>query len=262
MDELYSQAKELIKDKNYKEAIDVLKKLITEAESQYKGLEGKVFSFNHILETYYYAYFKKDVSKIEYTDYNINAFYRMLGFAQMHMDKHIDAITSYDKALKWNPVDLDTYLQLAELYKKVENLEGEKRVTLESYNYCCTRSTMARFYRNMGFYYLQKYMPDVAGALYVYSNIYYETEYAHNELDFIAKATQKEIPDYDIGSLQKILSDNDIPIGPNSDTIGITYRVGQLELEAGNKDAARDCFMMVYDLTQDEEVKQILETQL
>lgn len=262
MEELYRKAKEKIKEKNYREAVSVLTELTSRAEERYKNCSGKRFSFNHILEVYYYAYFKKDVSKLEYTDCDINAFYRMLGFAQMHLDRHIDAIKSYDMAIKWNPVDLDTYLQLGELYKKGKNLEALKKVTSELYNYCCTRATMARFYRNMGFYYLEKSDPETAGVLYTYSNIYYHTEHADRELEFVARALQRDAFSYPLSYMQQVLDGKQIPKGPNSDTIGITYRVGQLELEAGNLDNARECFMMVYDLTQDEEVEKILKEQL
>ncbi len=262
MEQLWSKAKNLIKDKDYKSAIPVIKELTDKVEAIYSNRSDKLFSFNHILETYYYAYFMKDVSPLEYTEYAINSYYRTLGFCQMHIGKHIDSIKSYEKALKWNPVDLDTYLQLAELYKKVNNLESLRKVTFESYNLLCSRATMARFYRNLGFYYLEKYEPELAAILYKYSNIYYETEHATKELEFIEKAIGKSIPEYSLKYMQDKLNEKNIPVGPNPDTIGITYRVGQLELEAGNDKEARECFMMVYDLTLDEEVKNILETKL
>ena len=260
MEQLWSKAKNLIKDKDYKAAIPVIKELTDKVEAMYDNHSNKLFSFNHILETYYYAYFMKDVSQLEYTEYAINAYYRTLGFCQMHIGKHIDAIKSYEKALKWNPVDLDTYLQLAELYKKVNNLDSLRKVTFESYNFLCSRATMARFYRNLGFYYLEKYEPELAVILYKYSNIYYETEFANKELEFIAKAIRNEIPEYSLKYMQEKINEYNIPVGPNPDTIGITYRVGQLELEAGNTKEAKECFMMVYDLTQDYEVENILKS--
>lgn len=260
MEKLWSEAKNLIKDKDYKGAISVLKELTKKVEAIYDNHSNKLFSFNHILETYYYAYFMKDVSQLEYAEYAINSYYRTLGFCQMHAGKHIDSIKSYEKALRWNPVDLDTYLQLAELYKKVNNLDSLRKVTFESYNLLCSRATMARFYRNLGFYYLEKYEPELAAILYKYSNIYYETEFATKELEFIAKAMQQEIPEYSLKYMQDKLVEKNIPVGPNPDTIGITYRVGQIELEAGNTKEAKECFMMVYDLTQDEEVRVVLES--
>ena len=118
---------------------------------------------------------------------------------------------------------------------------------------------MARFYRNMGYYYLEKEEFETATALYQYSNIFCYTDSADRELRFIGRAQDKDIPEYDIPAMQKILGENNIPLGPNPDTIGITFRVGQLEMDRDNFESARDCFMMVYNLTQDAETKAYIE---
>lgn len=247
---------DLIKEENYKAAIPLLKELCEGIDKKYEN--QKVFSFNHILESYYYVCFFKDDSNLTYAEHNINSYYRMLGFCNMKIGKNIDAVYAYNKALTYNPVDLDTMLQLGELYKKIGNLEMLYEVTLKAYNYCSTRATMARFYRNLGFYFLEKYEPDTALVLYQYSNIYCETTAANNELKYIASALNTPIKNYDLKYMQDVLNEKQIPLGPNPDTIGITYRVGQLELAANNIDSAKDCFTMVYDITNDDEVLEIL----
>lgn len=257
--ELYDKSKKAIEGKKYSEAIVVLKEMIELAEAGYADKDGKWFSFNHILETYFYVCFLKDASPLNYTEYNISAFYRLYGFSLMKLERFEKARDAYKQAIKWNPVDLDSFVQLAELYKQMKDLENVKKVTMDFYNYCCTRAMMARFYRNMGYYYLEKYEPDTAVALYQYSNIFCHTDSADRELRFLEKAMKKEIPQQEIPKLQKVLKDKDIPPGPNPDTLGITFRVGQLEMDKNNFESAKDCFMMVYDLTQDAETKAYIE---
>ncbi len=257
--ELYDESKKCIESKRYSDAVKVLKEMIGLAEKEYEEKDGKWFSFNHILETYYYVSFMKDASPLQYTEYNISAFYRLYGFSLMKLERYEKAKDAYIQAVKWNPVDLDSYVQMAELYKQMKDLEGVKSVTMNFYNYCCTRETMARFYRNMGYYYLEKDEFETAAALYQYSNIFCYTDSADRELRFIGRAQDKEIPQYDIPVMQKILGENGIPLGPNPDTIGITFRVGQLEMDRDNFESARDCFMMVYNLTQDAETKAYIE---
>lgn len=257
--ELYNEAKKCIEGKKYSRAVKVLEEMTGLAEKEYKGREGKWFSFNHILETYYYVCFMKDASPLQYTEYNISAFYRLYGFSLMKLTRYEKAKDAYLQAVKWNPVDLDSYVQMAELYKQMKDLEGVKKVTMKFYDFCCTRETMARFYRNMGYYYLEKNELETAAALYQYSNIFCPTDSAARELRFIERAWDKEMTEYDIPSIQKLLSENNIPLGPNPDTIGITFRVGQLEMDKDNFECARDCFMMVYNLTQDAETKAYLE---
>lgn len=258
IDQKFEQCKKLIEQEHYSKAIPALKEVISEVSNLYINSDDKYLSFNHILETYYYAYFLKDVSKIKYTDYNINAMYRLLGFALMKVNRLDEAIMAYNHGLDWNPVDLDTLLQLGELYKMTNNIKSLRKVSFEAYNFCCTRATLARFYRNLGYYYLEQYKPEIARALYMYSNIYFQTENADNELKFINQAT-KEDNNYTLKELQSILENEKIPLGPNSDTLGITYRVGQIEMDNKNFENAADCFAMVYDLTMDEEVEALLK---
>lgn len=255
----FEKIKKLVEKQNYDDAADLLEPFMEEIETAYQAKKGTAFSFNHILEVYEYEYFKKPLTPPEYTDLNISAFYRFYGFVLMHLNLFTEAIEAYEKALSWNPVDLDAILQLVELYKRTGELEKVKKYSFLCYDFCCTRATLARFYRGLGFYYLETQQPDIAIPLYIYSNIYYETKQANNELDFLEKALNAPLKQYSIQELQAVLKGNQIPIGPNPDTLGIAYRVGQLELESGNIDNARDCFTMVYDLTLDAQVKEILE---
>ena len=70
---------------------------------------------------------------------------------------------------------------------------------------------------------------------------------------------KKDNTEYNLSQLQEIIKKEDIPLGPNSDTLGITFRVGQIEMDNGNYQNAADCFAMVYDLSCDEEVKVLME---
>lgn len=259
IDEKYEKCKVLIEQEHFSKAIPLLKEVINASEYIYSGTNERYLSFNHILETYYYAYFLKDVSKLNYTEYNINAMYRLLGYALMKVNRLDEAVMAYNHGLDWNPVDLDTLLQLGELYKMTNNIKSLRKVTFEAYNFCCSRATLARFYRNLGYYYLEEYKPEIARVLYMYSNIYYNTEQADNELKFIIQATKQNKRDMSLKEMQDILKEEKIPLGPNSDTLGITYRVGQIEMDSHNYENAKDCFAMVYDLTMDEEVKELMD---
>lgn len=259
IDKRYEECKKLIEQQHYSKSIPLIKELIEEISAPYLNTGERYYSFNHILETYYYAYFLKDVSKLNYTEYNINAMYRLLGYALMKVNRLDEAVMAYNNGLNWNPVDLDTLLQLGELYKMTNNIKSLRKVSFEAYNFCCSRATLARFYRNLGYHYLESYKPEIARVLYMYSNIYFETENAVNELKFISETLKDSTDNIPLKDMQEILEKEKIPLGPNSDTLGITFRVGQIEMDNGNFENAADCFAMVYDLTMDEEVKALLD---
>lgn len=255
----YEEVKEMIKKGDYLAAKESLDTIIASVEGTYKETETTEFlSFNHIMEFYIYNVVFKPEKQVAATDIPFNEYYRTLGVVCSMMEAYDEAKTALMTALKWNPVDLDTYLSLGEVYKHTGELEEFLKITNEGYRFCCTRATMARYYRNVGYYYMSKYEPKLAVALFNYSNVYYLTDNANDEIKYLEAALEEEMPEISVKELQEILTKAEIKLGPDSETIGIVYRVGQLMLDEGRKAEARDCFSIVYDITLDEEAGQIL----
>ena len=118
---------------------------------------------------------------------------------------------------------------------------------------------MARYYRNMGFYYVARYNTEAARVCYTYSNIYYKTDNADNELKYLEQALNDRTPEYSVKQMQEILDENEVEPGPDSKTIGIIYRVGELMMNDKDYKLARDCFSIVYDITQETQLKTLLD---
>jgi tetratricopeptide (TPR) repeat protein len=215
-------------------------------------------SLNHVMEYYIFAYYYKPVADVKCTDVPYGEYYRAYGDLCIELEKYNAAEAAYNNAVKWNPVDLDAILGIAESCKYRNKLSEYFHLTKQAYRYCCTRATMARYYRNMGFYFLSTYKPEVARACYIYSNIYYHTENADSELAYLETALKDETPKMEIREMQKIFAENEIEPGPNPDTIGVIYQVGKLMMNDGANKLAKDCFSIVYDITQEKELEELL----
>ena len=216
-------------------------------------------SLNHVMEYYVYACYFEPEADVKCTEIPVGEYYRTYGELCLRLSKFHRAEDAYRKAICWNPVDLDSYLGLAERYKNLNMLSRYLDITRQAYRFCCTRATMARYYRNMGFYFVAKYQTEAARVCYTYSNIYYKTENADNELKYLEDALKEETPEYSIRDMQKILEGQDVEPGPDSKTIGIIYRVGELMMEDKDYALARDCFSIVYDITQEGRLKTLLD---
>lgn len=233
--------------------------------SQNTDIKGNIkdntinISLNHVMEYYIYAYYFKPECEVVCTDKPFGNWFRQYGDLCMQQERFRAAEAAYKDAICWNPVDLDAILGLAECYKHLNMLDRYLTVTKEAYRYCCTRATMARYYRNMGYYYTSKYNTDVARACYIYSNIYYKTENADKELAYLENALKDKTPDMDIATMQKMFDENGIEPGPNPDTIGIVYRVGELMMQDGDYKPAKDCFSIVYDITREKALEELLD---
>ncbi|MDO5520797.1 MAG: hypothetical protein Q4G58_09940 [bacterium] len=236
---------------------EAIEEFIKKAEKEYQKELNVCLSFNHPVEACYYDYF---VSKEAYTRVPVNMgyLYRTLGMMYAKENKLRKSETSYNRASRWNPVDLDTIYCLIENNKRENELEKVLKLTKKAYDFCCTRADLAHYYRNLGFYYLESYEPQLAKALYEYSQCFYETEQAANELAYIANALQQEEMKLSISEIQKTLQERGIPVQANPTTLAITYQVGKACLQSGDAESANDCFLMVYDVTGDEEVRSLL----
>lgn len=256
----FEAIKDMIKNGDFKRAKILMEEFLAKIDGLYEEEDDCIYlSLNHVAELYLNAYYNRPVKEVRQPEYPYNEYYRIYGYILTELGQYNSAIAAYETSLKWNGVDIDTIYALGEVYKRTGVLDKYLEVTKSAYNYACTRATMARYYRNLGFYYLEKYEPDIATALYVYSNIYYETENAANELAYIKSATGRDIPKYDLAMIQQILLSKGIELGPNPDTIGIIYRVGQLLMEDNDNERAKECFTIVYDITQDEECRELIE---
>ncbi len=259
-DTAYQAVLDMVKCGDFEKAKSTMEELLKSADGRFVNDDSNIYlSLNHVMELYEYSYFFKTDKDIKCTDIMYNEYYRTYAQILVHLGEYEAAVKACETAIGWNPVDLESLLEMAEIYIGMGNhFEEYFEATQNAHRYCCTRATMARYYRNMGRYYLEKYKPDVARALYVYSNIYFQSEAADSALQFIESALNRKTPEYQIKELQQILEDNGIELGPCADTIGIIYRVGNLMLESKDLDRARDCFAIVYDITQDEETGTLL----
>ena len=150
---------------------------------------------------------------------------------------------------------MDARFAKIELEKANGELDRVQKETMELYPYLCTRATMARFYRNLAFCQVELYNPNLAAMLYQYSNLFFQTENADNEIVYLEKALKTKYPEWDIHHLQAELASNQIPVAAPSKTLGLLYQIGKSEEAKGHYQEAMECYLMVYDLTQDEEVR-------
>ena len=234
------------------------------------------------MEYYIYACYFEPETDVKMPELPIAEYYRTYAELCAKLQKYKRAEDAYKNALCWNPVDLDSYLGLAECYKYLNMITRYLDMTKQAYRFCCTRATMARFYRNMGFYYLSSYNTDMAEACYTYSNIYYHTDNADSELEYIKNAlaaaknnenkdsinkdedviTKEEVNEngqkYTIKQMQEMFDKEHVEPGPDSKTIGIIYRVGELMLQDKEYRLAKDCFMIVYDITNEQQLEGLI----
>ena len=215
-------------------------------------------SIHHIAEIYLYEYY---ISNDNYTIIDEDKLIRVLNEGDTYQEKKSfdKAFDKYMDALKLNPVSSDIFRKVIKCLRESKQFDEMKKMTLKSYDFCCTRNEMAFFYRNLGFYYLETYKPDLAGALYRYSDFFAESETAANEIKYLETAMKKNYSNLSISDIQASLDENNIPKAANPVTLALLVKAGEEALSKNNRIQALDCYKMVYDLSYDNEIKEIID---
>lgn len=211
-------------------------------------------SIFHISEMYLYEYYNKD------NDYTISSEDKLTplleeGIKLENAGQDDAALQKYLSAHMENPVNYEAYSSIIRVCRKKGDLQGLYNYTIESYNYCCTRAELALFYRNLGFYYLEKYKPEVASALYQYSKLFKYNENADSEINYLKEAMGDKIHELTIEEMQSLLKKEEIPLAANSITLALLVKAAEEAEETKLYNQALDCYKMVYDLTGDNEIE-------
>lgn len=255
---LYEAGNASLEKKDYRDAFSRYRMIIKEAETIYEKEGGRFYSFEHPLDVVLFRYFQTAEDAFQEAELPMSRFYRKLGITQIHLKDYEGALRSFDASSHWNPADADMMLRVAELHKRAGRPDSARKAADDAYHYCFTRAEMARYYRCYGFFYLEKYKPELAAALYQYSMLYYPSQSAEQELTFLYRAMNKDPEKLSTEQLIDTLNDLGLPLGPDNTTIGLIYQFGMQSLEGGSRDLAKQCLSLVYDITADEETAALL----
>ncbi len=250
MEELWSKIRQIFEGMMLDPATALadVAQLVQAAETAMSELPGEWHSFGHVTEQYYYDYFCGGEG-YQAAPVNVGEIWRFFGSKLWQAGQQADAREAFTRALRWNPVDVESMLALGECCKHARDLEKFWEVTDEMYDLCNTRALLARYYRNLGFYYVEKYQPDLAEALYLYSELYCPTEGAQNELKFLAEALERPTPLHTEEELRAILERAEIPREPSAEMLALTQQAATDCEDAGRYAEAAECYFLLYDVT-------------
>ena len=141
---------------------------------------------------------------------DIDYAYYALGVIEVE-NKNLSKAREYlRRAIEWNPVYVDAYFEYAETFKMAGNLETFYTVTNNIYDKIFLPGHLARYYRNLGYYFIEKENYNLATCLFLHSLSFEETDMAKSEIMYIKQLSGSlNILEPDV--TKQILNANDIP---------------------------------------------------
>lgn len=220
-------------------------------------------SFDDPFEQVIYMYRSKTHRRIERADEAVGRLYFLNGLLLSENAEMGAARASYKKALHYNPVSSSIGLQIADTYKQEGKLNRFAGATMNVLHNAFTSKTIAKCMRNLGYFFSEKELWQEALAFNLLSLTFEEkSKEAEDEIDYIrgqAKASGVELHE----PLPEEFQDYERRYGflthPDPDVIGIAWSTGKHNFENGEDRTAGYFLKIVYELTGDEETKQMLD---
>lgn len=226
-----------------------LKELIEKLVLKYKKHKAVLFCPNHNLEIYLYQFWVNP-DEYECSPYPLNSLFRKKGMLEEKAGMLEEAEQSFQNAMEWNPVDIESRLALCENNAKRGEWYALLENTRKMYCYCYTCADIARYYRYLGRHYLEVYQPQLSACLYHYSNYWYRTQAADHEIEFLKSAVGKRIKEFSLRADQQILKENGIPLQIEADTLEIFRYAAKKET---NNEVQKLYYDMLHQVAKAEE---------
>ena len=246
--------KDLIKNKDYEKAENMLLDLITQSNNKVIEDENNTYySFNNYIEILIFWYMYKPEKRNICPDINYSEIYYYLGFINIEIKNYGKAQEYFKKGLEWNPMDVSIMFENAYLYRMLGDIERYKAEIEKTNPFIYEIGYMAKYYRELGWYYVEKKSFDLANALYTQSLAFYETDMAKRELEFIAKSENRKARLSTAEEMQKLFRDYNITFGFNRNTVDIIIdEYNRLYNENPQPDVINFISKKLYDITLDD----------
>lgn len=250
--------------KEYSKALDLMSNLVEKMEQSPMYQSDSVteyFTFETPFEFFMCAQKLKTGKEIKWIEYPYAEIYLQYGSLLIDLKRYEEANQMLEKALQWNPMSAKIGYEYAETFKIMGMLDKYIEITRKAFSVAYTKEEVARGYRNFGYYLIEQEKYQAAIGCYLLSLQYdRESKNAQSELYYIHQKTNGKVKQPTIDELESIAEREDFPMGVNRDVLGIAVSYGKHFLEEGQTEGARAMFEIVYDLTDDKAIKELLDS--
>jgi len=261
-DAAIEEAEFQISKKNFGKALDILESLIGKIEND-KGefnvyLDDKVseyHNFRNPFEDILYCEMNEPLKEVRNMRRNFDNLYYVYGALLFELERFDESEKALLKAIGINPIRVEAMFELGEIYKLRGDLERYMDLSKQCLKISYSGKNVARCFRNMGYYYVEKELYDAAVVMYYISmNFDRQTQIAQSELYYIQQTTGKPAPSFSSDEMEAICREHDVPFGPNDLVLEVAYTLGKMAENDKEYDASRFFYSIIYSLTRSDKV--------
>lgn len=241
-------------NRDIEKAKEILLEVINSPVEFKENEEERFFSFGNIIEFLTSKYILDIKKKSVWITLNYSLAYNMLAFISNEEKDFEKAIEYADKALYYNPMDLNNAFEKGETYKMQRKYEEMLKVTTNVYDYIFSPEDLARYYRNLGYFYTEACQFEISFSLYLISMLYQESKGAYQEILYIKQVLKNPEYNVDLDTAFGILKKNNIPIGIRKENLNVLYSLYlNEELRKHNPNVIKELKRRLYKFTNDKQ---------
>ncbi len=260
-DNAIDNVKKFIHENEIDKAFELAKELVNDYEKnglEFKNdTENEYFCFGEPIEEILYIQFNDPEKHIRRNPYDYSVLFYLYGSLLIEKGEIQEAQLALLKSKKWNPANAQIMFELAETCKMLGEFEDFYKITRESYKYIHRKKDLGRFYRNLGYYFIEKKEYDTAAGIYIFSKMYDDSDFVNEELAYIFSIAGEFEPTAD--AFEESVKKYDIPLDISDDLLGITYHLGKKCFEVENYNMAMYYFNIFSEFREDEDVKEKMD---
>ena len=252
--------------KEYGHALELIEPLVEKIEEMFAAgmyqndSVSEYFSFKELFEEILYVTKNEPERELRKVDFQADEIYLLYGIVLVDNGRVKDARKALEKAVRWNPMNAQIAFEHAETYKILGDREEFFRLSKEIFKIAFKSKDLARCYRNLAYYFVEKQLWAESVACNRISLCYdEESNAAKSELFYIREMAGDAYKEPTMEEFKIIAEKHGFPTGADPDVLGIAYTYGKHCLDEGQNEAAGYFLSIVYDLTDDESIKELLD---
>lgn len=250
--------------RDFAKALALIEVLISKIETRGAFADDAVseyHTFNELFEEILFFHLKKPVKQLRQAQLPYAEIYALHGSILFELKRFSEAKHALEKAIRWNPINAAIAFEHAEVCKMLGGMDEYLRLTMEIMAIAFKPQDIARGFRNLGYYFAEMQLYDVAaGCLHLSLAYEKESSVAQSELYYIQRKVGARSIRPTEEQLRQHANHYGFPIGASNDVLGLAYAYGKQALKDKESDRARYFLEIVYGLTDDEEVGTLLES--
>lgn len=203
--EIIEQIKKInmyIEKRKFMEADNITDRLLKSIEPVEIDQYGKVLDFDTQLEFVLYCNMDQH-RKISWNRNFLSEIYLIKGIIQFENRNYKEAITYYEKALRWNPVSVRIYNEILEAYIGLKDFDKFEDVFKRALKVAIRPVDIAILYKKSAYVWIERGKEEIAYNLLLYSKLFFPRKEADMEIAYLEKRFGTKLKYFpDIGAIE------------------------------------------------------------